>query len=262
MLRLQVVRLLSVLLLSACLAWSAPAVDIATIIQRSVEANDRDFKLTPHYSYQQREKQNGQVRTSQVTMLDGSPYSRLIAINGHPLSAQQAASEDQKMQHATEQRKNESPSARKERIDKYEKGRRQDHTMMSQLSQAFDFSLLGTRKIRGFTVWALKAVPKPGYQPPNMDCQVLPGMQGEMWIDKKSYEWVKVTAQVIRPVSIEGFLAQVQPGTRFEIEKSPIGGGVWQITHYSSYADAHVLFLFNHQQSDDVTYFDFKPVKP
>jgi hypothetical protein len=94
-----------------------------------------------------------------------------------------------------------------------------------------------------------------------MESQVLPGMEGEMWIDQKSYEWLKATARVIRPVSIEGFLAQVQPGTEFEIEKSPVGQGVWQITHYSSHADARVLHMFKHEEQDDVTYFDFEPVK-
>ncbi len=84
-------------------------------------------------------------------------------------------------------------------------------------------------------------------------------MRGELWIDQKTYQWVKVTARVIRPVSIEGFLAQVQPGTEFEIEKAPVSAGIWQITHYSSHADAKVLFMFNHKQQGNVTYYDFEP---
>lgn len=232
-----------------------------TIIRRSVEANDRDFKMAPDFNYKQRERSGGVTRTSQVTMIDGSPYERLIAINGKPLDAQKAAEEEKKFKDAVQSRNSESASNRKDRIAKYQKDRTRDHFMMSQLSQAFNFSFLGTRRSRGFRVWALKAVPRPGYQPPNMDAQVLPGMQGEMWIDQKSYEWVKVTARVIRKVSIEGFLAQVQPGTEFEIEKSPVGNGVWQITHYSSHAQAKVLFMFNHNEDDDVTYFDFEPVK-
>jgi hypothetical protein len=255
--------LLTLLPVAAALASPRPTpkVDIATIIQRSVEANDRDFLRAPDFNYKQREKTGGQIRTSKVIMIDGSPYTQLIALNGKPLGAQQAAAQKQKLQDAIRNRHNESPSARKDRIDKYEKDRRRDHVMMSQLSQAFNFTLLGTRKVRGFNIWVLKAVPRPGYQPPNMESQVLPGMEGEMWIDQKSYEWLKATARVIRPVSIEGFLAQVQPGTEFEIEKSPVGQGVWQITHYSSHADARVLHMFKHEEQDDVTYFDFEPVK-
>jgi hypothetical protein len=235
--------------------------DAAGIIQRSVEAGNRDFKMAPLFNYKQRERTGGVIRTSQVTMIDGSPYQRLLAVNGKPLDIQQAAQEEKKQQAAVQARKNESPSARKSRIAKYERDRTRDQFMMSQLSTAFNFTLMGQRKLRGYSVWALKAVPRPGYQPPNMEAQVLPGMQGEMWIDTKTYQWVKVTARVIRPVSIEGFLAQVEPGTEFEVEKSPVQPGIWQITHFSSVAQARVLHMFNHNEQDEITFFDFQPAK-
>jgi len=252
------------LVLLSGLSFAAPPqkADVATIIQRSVETNDHDFKMAPQFNYKQREKTAGAVRTLQVTMIDGSPYERLIAINGKPLDAKMAENEEKKQQAAIEHRKNESESSRKDRVAKYERDRTRDHVMRAQLSDAFNFTLLGERSIRGFKVWALKAVPRPGYKPPNMQAQVLPGMQGEMWIDQKSYEWVKVTARVMRPVSIEGFLAQVQPGTEFEVEKSPVAHGTWQITHFSSSASAKVLHMFNHNEQDDVTFFDFAPAKP
>jgi hypothetical protein len=128
------------------------------------------------------------------------------------------------------------------------------------LTKAFDFKYTGTRKLRGFTVWQLKATPRPGYNPPNMHAQVLPGMQGELWIDQKTYQWVKVTARVIHPVSIEGFLARVEPGTRFELEMSPVEGDVWQSTHFSMKSQAKVLFVFSHNAQQDSTYFDYQRI--
>jgi hypothetical protein len=65
---------------------------------------------------------------------------------------------------------------------------------------------------------------------------------------------------VIRPVSIEGFLAQVQPGTEFEIEKAPVGQGIWQITHFAMHSKAKILHVFNHASAEDDTFFDFKRV--
>lgn len=50
-------------------------------------------------------------------------------------------------------------------------------------------------------------------------------------------------AHVIHPVTIEGFLAQVQPGTRFEVEKAPVEGDIWLVTHYSMRASAKILFI-------------------
>lgn len=233
--------------------------NVQTIIQKSVEANQRDFEAAPHYDYKERDREGNGSKTYQVTMIEGSPYNRLIAVNGKPLSHDQQAQEMKKQQAEAANRRSEAPDRRRDRIAKYEKDRNRDHQMMAQLTKAFNFTLIGQHKVRGFNVWALKATPRPGYNPPNMETQVLPGMQGELWIDQKSFEWVRVTAQVIHPVSIEGFLAQVQPGTRFELEKAPVGNGIWLPTHYSMRANAKVLFMFNHNSADDETYWDYKP---
>jgi hypothetical protein len=94
-----------------------------------------------------------------------------------------------------------------------------------------------------------------------MESQVLPGMAGELWIDQATYHWVKVTAKVIRPVSIEGFLAQVQPGTHFLVEKSPVDHGIWQVTHFAMESHAKVLFLVNRNDAEEDTFYDFERVK-
>ncbi len=235
--------------------------DVQAIIQKSVEANQADFKAAPEFNYKERDRNSdGTSKTYQITMIEGTPYQRLIEINGQPISAAQKAEETKKQEQAAAQRRAESPDQRQKRIADYQKGRRRDHEMMAQLTKAFDFTFTGTHKLRGFTAWHFKATPRPGYNPPNMDAQVLPGMQGELWIDQKTYQWVKVTAQVIHPVSIEGFLAQVEPGTHFELEKSPVQGGTWQVTHFAMKSQAKVLFMFSHNSQQDSTYFDYQRV--
>jgi len=37
----------------------------------------------------------------------------------------------------------------------------------------------------------LKATPRPGYEPPNNEAKVLTGMEGKLWIDEKTFQWVK-----------------------------------------------------------------------
>ncbi|MGA8030170.1 MAG: hypothetical protein WB992_23745 [Bryobacteraceae bacterium] len=251
--------ILSSAFLAAVLALHAQASDVQQIIDKSVVANQAVFNAAPDFNYKERDRAPNGSKTFQVTMIEGTPYSRLIALNDQPLSAQQTAQEQKKQEQITSQRRAESPEDKQKRIAKYQKERKRDNLMMEQLTQAFDFTLMGQHKVRGFTVWVLKATPRPGYKPPNMETQVLPGMQGELWIDQKSYNWVRVTAQVIRPVSIEGFLAQVEPGTRFELENSPVGNGVWQTTHFSMKSNAKVLHMFSHNSQDDETYFGFQP---
>jgi hypothetical protein len=193
-------------------------------------------------------------------MILGSPYNRLIAVNDEPLSRQNSAKEQRKMEQVIAQRRAESPEQRQRRIANYEKDRRRDHLMMQQLTLAFDFKLIGGRIIDSRDVYVLRATPRKGYKPPNMETQVLPGMRGELWIDKKTFQWVKVTAHVIHPVNIEGFLAQVQPGTRFELEKMPVDDGIWLAKHFEMKSSSKVLFLFNRTDQEDNTFFDYHKI--
>ncbi|MFZ3214194.1 MAG: hypothetical protein WA188_22030 [Terriglobales bacterium] len=235
---------------------------VETIIQRSVEANNRDWKADPEYSYFERDAQNGVTRTNQVMMIEGSPYYRLVAINDKPISKEEQAKEEHKLQQAIAQRKSESPRQRAARIAQHEKDRKRNHLMMEQLTKAFNFTLEGEQKLGTNEVYVLKATPRPGYVPPNRETRVLTGMEGKLWIDKQTYQWVKVEAQVVHPVSIEGFLARVEPGTRFELEKMPVSDGVWLPRHFAMQAHAKVLGLFSHNQQEEDTYWGYQKGAP
>ena len=134
--------------------------------------------------------------------------------------------------------------------------------MMEQLVDAFNFKLLGEQKLDGFDVYVLSAKPRPGYQPPNIETKALTGMRGKLWIDKKTFQWVKVTAEVVHPVTIEGFLATIEPGTRFELEKMPVADGVWLPKHFAMRSRARILFFFPRKQQEDETYFDYQRLTP
>lgn len=240
-------------------AISSAQSDVRAIIQRSVEANAVDWKAAPDYDYFERDQQpSGGTKTYDELMIAGSPYERLIAINGKLLSPERQAEEQQRLYATVLQRRNESERDKAERIARYAKSRKRDQLLMEQLTKAMDFVFVGEQKLGGYDVYVLKATPRAGYRPPNMDCEVLTGMQGKLWIDKKTFQWVKVQAQVIQPVSIEGFLAEVEPGTRFELEKMPIDDGIWLPRHYAMKANAKVLFLFRHKSQAEETYYGYR----
>jgi hypothetical protein len=236
------------------------SVDVRTIVEKSVAANEVNFKAAPLYSYTQRERTADGDKTHEVIMIDGSPYERLIAVNGEPLSPEEAAKEGQKLAQARKQRRAESPAQRRQRIAHYEKDRQRDNAMMKELTKAFTFKLVDERKLNGYAVYVLKATPLPGYKPPNLETQVLTGMQGEMWIDTNTYQWVKVMAQVIHPVSIVGFLARVEPGTQFELEKMPVGDGIWLVSHFAMRSHARVLYMFNRSSHEEDTFWNYRKV--
>jgi hypothetical protein len=234
--------------------------DVHTIIARSVQANNVNWQRAPEYNYLEtdRDDTGTGTKTYQVMMILGSPYERLVAINGEPLSADQAQVEQRKMEQAIAARSHESPRQRAQRIARYEKERKRDHLLIEQLTNAFDFTLQGTQELGPYEVYCLKATPRPGYQPPVVQAKVLTGMEGRLWIDTKNYQWVKVEATVIHPVSIEGFLARVEPGTHFELEYAHVAEDLWLPKHFAMKANAKIVLLFNHHEQQDQTFFDYR----
>jgi hypothetical protein len=232
--------------------------DVADIIQSSVEATNRDWKAAPEYDYFQRVQEEDGTKTYDVMMILGSPYERLIAVNGKPLTATQQLQEQEKINKVIAKRRSESPQERDERVAKYIKERKRDHSLMQQLTRAFDFKIEGQQKLGTLDLYVLRATPRPGYHPPNMEAEVLTGMQGRLWIDKKTFQWVKVEAEVIHPVTIEGFLAKVEPGTRFELEKMPVSDTIWLPKHFGMKSRSKIVFLLAHRTQEQETYWGYR----
>ncbi len=237
--------------------------DISGIIERSVEANEADWRALAHFDFDEEDRDaSGGSKTYRELMIEGSRYARLIAVNGVPLSPEADALEEQKLEKVIAERKRESPDRRRKRIDAFQKGRERDHILLQQLARAFNFSMTGEGKLGAYDVYVLQATPRPGYQPPNMDAQVLTGMKGSLWIDKQSGQWVKVEADVIRPVTIGGFIARVEPDTEFELEKMPVQNGLWFPRHFSMHSHSKILFLFAHHTQADEIYSNYTEILP
>jgi hypothetical protein len=251
--------LLTLLLLSFLPAATLPTQPGAnTIVQRSVGALKSDWQAEPKYDYLERDVKNHESRTYRVMMILGSPYRRMEAVNGMPLSPEDRQEDQRKLNAAIAARCGESKLQTRKRIENYNKGREHDHLLMQEMTDAFVFDVLGETSLNGRDAWHLQASPKPGYQPPDREAKVLTGMKGELWIDKSTFEWIQVVAQVIHPVSIEGFLARVEPGTRFKLVRAPVAGGAWFPTQFSDESKVRVLSFFGHNGGDDETYSDYQ----
>lgn len=255
------IRQFTTLGLALMLAAEAAAVspDVASILQRSQQASLVDWQAAPDYDCLETDKQpDGSSRTYQDLMVDGSPLQLLVAVNGKPLSRSLQAQQQQKLQVAIAHRRAESPSQRANRIAAYQKERERDHLLMTQFVAAFNFHLQGEQKLEGHSVYVIRATPRPGYRPPDYQAKVLTGMEGMLWIDQATFQWVRVEAEVIHPVWIEGPLAQVEPGTEFFLEKTPVDNGIWLPKRFVMKARAKVLALFSHHTGEDETYWGYR----
>ena len=125
------------------------------------------------------------------------------------------------------------------------------------MADAFDFKLAGEETFQGYGVYVLQASPKPGYVPKSLETKVLTGMRGMLWIDRRSYQWVKVDAEVIQPVAFGLFIAKVQQGTRFTLEQRPVSDSVWLPSRLTMSVNASI-FWWHQVSSEDETFSEYR----
>jgi hypothetical protein len=228
------------------------------IVRRSAEVQAADFQALPQFNYFQTARNpDGTSRTWERLMLFGSRYSRLVAENGMPLPADRQAAEEARLQRQTSERGQESPSKRAVRVNTYEQERQRDNLLLQEMPRAFDFTLVGEDRLQGHEVYVLKATPRRGYRPPSNRARVLTGMEGTLYIEKATFHWVKVQARVIHPVSIEGFIARVNVGTRFELEQMPVSTGIWLPSRFAMTVKTRILLLFSRRTDEDEIYYGY-----
>jgi hypothetical protein len=251
------------ILICVAYAFGAPP-DVEEIVNRSIEKNESNWKVAPQYTFTERDSvtENGKLtrRTFKVLMIDGSPYNRLIAEDGELLPAVEAAAEEKKLEVEISRRSHANPSARRQRIAAYERDRQQEHALMRDMWRAFHFRLLGEELVNGRNCYVLEATPNPGYRPSSNETKVLTGMRGKMWIDVREYQWVKVQAQVFRPVAFGLFLAHVQPGTEFILEQAPVDAEVWLPLRLVTEVRATALIFWSKRYSRTESYFDYRRI--
>ena len=251
------------MLLAVFLCGRVPAERIPdpdTIIRRSTEANRADWAAATRYASTERVRDDEGSKTYDVTMLFGTPYKRLTAIDGTPLSPELRQEEARKLATEQDARRRESREERADRLGEYQKDRERAHQIIDEMPKAFNYRLRGMRRAAGHTVYVLEATPRAGYEPPTIATRVLTGMRGEFWIDANSFHWVKAMAWTVRPVSIGGILARVEAGAELELEQMPLGDGVWLPRHYQIRSHSRLLWLFPHHIDEEHTYSDYQRV--
>jgi hypothetical protein len=251
----------------ACVA-AAPAPDAHTIVERSLTANDENWKVARNYTFLERVEerrldaaghvQSKEVKTYDVTLLEGSPYERLVERDDHPLSPAEEKKEQEKLAKSIAERMKETPAERERRIADFEKRRKREQDAMREVGDAFDFKIAGQDRVDGRDVWILDATPRREYHPRSRDAKVLPHVRGRLWIDQQTYHWVKLDAEVIDPVTWGLFLVRLDKGAHVQIDETRVNDEVWLPRWISITASAR-LGIFKHLRvQQETTYKNFR----
>lgn len=238
-------------------------------LMRIVAEKDlQNDKRSRDYTYIQREEEhkfdgNGQVKsteskTYEVLMIYGTEAQRLTAKNDQPVSAKDAAKEDQKIQKLIDKRKNESEEDRRKRLAKQEKEEEDGRKFVLEVADAYNFRMVGIEQLGGRDTYVIDAEPRPGYEPHMKDAKFLPKFRFRIWIDKAESQWVKLDATCIDTVSFGLFVARLHKGSKLLIETTRVNDEVWLPKHVNVKVDAKLALLKNIDVEEDIRYQDYK----
>jgi hypothetical protein len=241
---------------------------IKDLIRRVAENDIANQKRLRDYTYTERQetrKLNGkgevtstESKTFDVLQIYGDTVQKLIARNGQPLSAKDAAKEDEKIQKIIDKRKNESDSDREKRLRKEEKDKEEGREFVKEIADAYDFTLVGVEPIDGRPAWVIDATPHPGYVAHRKEAKMFSKIAGRIWIDQAEDELVKIDSRVTDTISFGLFLARLHKGTRIVYEQTRVNDEVWLPRSASLHVDVRLALLKNFDQDIDITDRDYK----
>ena len=256
------------LALILCLPAILAAQDPREIVRRSVEIDRKNVELSRNYTYLQRQEvreldgsgkvKSTQVQTWDVTLLEGSPYRRLVARNDQPLSPQEQKKEEDKLRKSIEERRKETEEQRAHRIADADRRRERQHDPMKELPDAFDFRLIGEEARASGAVYVIDATPKPGYKPKLPSAAYFPKVKARLWIDKNDYHWARVEAETLDTISFGGFLLRLAKGGHLEIEQTRVNQEVWLPKSVTLRASARVALIKGIHAELIITFSDYK----
>jgi len=234
------------------------------VADKDMENNKRERD----YTYVEREVQDNldgkgkfkskEIKTYEILEIAGEQVQRLIAKDDKPLNAKDAAKEDEKIQKIIDKRKNESDDDRRKREQKQEKEREDGRKFVREVSDAYNFKLIGTELVDGREAWVIDGEPRPGFEPHMKESKFLSKFHGRVWIDKSDLQLSKLDVEALDTVSIGLVIARIHKGTRFILEQTRVNDEVWLPKQVNYKVDARVALLKGFNVDGEQTFRDYK----
>jgi hypothetical protein len=235
--------------------------DARHIIGQSVVATERSLQARDRYTYVERDQDRrldsqGQLKSEKVDvtkmiLVNGARFEQLVERNGQlPSTAEQ-----KKLDQDFDKLKHETPEERTARLAKLQENR----SFLRDVLEGFDFRLLGEEVLGSRSTYVLRATPHPGYHARGKYGKMFSKVEGQLWIDKSDFGWIKVEGQVTESFSMGLFVARVQRGSHIVLEQTNVGDAVWVPQRLEVRGSARILFLKNLAIERIFTYSEYRP---
>ena len=241
----------------------APEPSEKEILSRALERGLANNKHRAEQAYSFRhlrisEKLNKQAqptrvekRLYQVVPIRNVRYERLLEKDGEPLS---------KKEQKAERRKEAKFRRRLERDRDARRSNSNEVRFNRELVDRYRFRVEGTGELHGRKVYRLSFEPKSGKLPVRRRIdRALNNSRGRIWLDRESYEVVRVEFELIRPTRIWwGILGSISRVDGM-MDRKEGEDGIWFPSYFRLYLKGRILFKSLHSRRES-RWSDFERV--
>jgi len=261
---MQSMKGLSFLLLCAGLSpplWAGDdRASIRSAVDHYFQAAEKMRNYTVERETERREfNADGQLKsheqwTHRYDFVQGVRVGRTVGRDGGPLTDEERAQTQEAMRKAVADWKRMSESDRQKILSKQSK----ELEYLREFPDALNFKPLPPETVNGRQALGWSFEPRPGYKPKQMAGRVYEGVRGTVWLDRDELHLVRMDAEVFRDVSVGGFLAKIEKGTRFALAQIRVEPGVWLPEWQLVRFDVRVLLVKNMHKRIESRYRDWK----
>jgi hypothetical protein len=222
---------------------------VREVMQNEVQAQTQDQSL---WSYREVREKNGHKKLFEVCETKNGEISRLVAIDGRPLSQAQRHAEDVRIHNLLTNPGQLEREAQKQRNDEQQATR-----LMKMFPDAFLFQYDG----KDGDLVRVKFAPNPSFHPSGREAQVFYHMKGTLLIDAKQKRLAEISGELTSEVKFGGgVLGHLDKGGTFLVKQQEVGPRHWEMTVLNVEMNGKALFFKTIDVEQKVTYTNFRPL--
>jgi len=226
---------------------------------RRAAANENKSPAKPMYFMYRDMKLNsktGQTETREMIHTPALTLARIIAIDGHPLSADAKAKEDARLNRLTADSEELTKKIKQQKLDDA-----RARKMVQAIPDAFNFQYVNTVKKESGDVVVMQFKPNPNWNPPDRELQVFSGMEGTLEIAVPQERIALMDARLFKAVDFGwGIFGRLYPGGNFLIEQKEVYPSYWDTTHMQLHFTGKILMIKSLNIQEDEKTSDYHPV--
>lgn len=240
------------LTLSICMPGAAQKSPVALVKQtlRNEAAERAESEQAFYVSQERSTRTGGHLWTQRVVHLKSGKLRRLVAIDGVPLTPEQARSEDQRIAKLVA-----DPDAF--RKANHEHG--DDKDMSGVIARAFTFTYAG----KNGECTLLHFAPDPSFKPASYEERILQTLEGNVSIKEPEDRVCEIEATFSKTLEIGyGLLGKLQQGGRVHLISSRMSDETWQTTNLNIHIIGKILLVRDVSQNIDEKRTEFRHLPP